>query len=46
MKYAPIKVIEAGSWGTSPPLSDKIYVIINSSRIIIYADEYSVLLIP
>jgi len=46
MKYAPINVIAAGSWGTYPPLSDKIYVIINSSRTIIYTDEYSVLLIP
>jgi hypothetical protein len=46
MKYAPINVHAAGSWGTYPPLSDKIYVIINSSRTIVYTDEYSVLLIP
>jgi len=46
MMYAPINVIEAGSWGTYPPLSDKIFVIINSSRTIIYTDGYSVLLIP
>ena len=46
MKYVPIHVTEAGNWGTSPPLSDKIYVIINSSRTIIYTDEYSLLLIP
>jgi len=46
MKYVPIQVMEAGSWGTSPPLFDKIYIIIKSSRIIIYTDKYSVLLIP
>ncbi len=45
MKYAPIHNMEASGWGTFPPLSDKIYVIINSSRTIIYFDEYSVLLI-